>query len=29
MSLMSHASTEAKAPEKLALEVKNLNFFYG
>ncbi|MDX1330015.1 MAG: phosphate ABC transporter ATP-binding protein PstB [Burkholderiaceae bacterium] len=26
---MSHASTEAKAPEKLALEVKNLNFFYG
>ena len=29
MSLMSHASTEARAPEKLALEVKNLNFFYG
>ncbi len=29
MSLLSHASTEAKAPEKLALEVKNLNFFYG
>ena len=29
MSLMGHASTEAKAPEKLALEVKNLNFFYG
>ena len=29
MSLMSHASTEAEAPEKLALEVKNLNFFYG
>ena len=29
MSLMSHASTEAKASEKLALEVKNLNFFYG
>jgi phosphate transport system ATP-binding protein len=29
MSLMSHASTEAKAPEKLALEVKNLNFFSG
>ena len=29
MSLMSHASTEANAPEKLALEVKNLNFFYG
>jgi phosphate transport system ATP-binding protein len=29
MSLMSHASIEAKAPEKLALEVKNLNFFYG
>ena len=26
---MSHASSEAKAPEKLALEVKNLNFFYG
>ena len=29
MSLLSHASTEAKALEKLALEVKNLNFFYG
>jgi phosphate transport system ATP-binding protein len=29
MSLLSHASTEAKAEEKLALEVKNLNFFYG
>ena len=29
MSVMSHASSEAKAPEKLALEVKNLNFFYG
>jgi phosphate transport system ATP-binding protein len=29
MSLMSQASTEAKAPKKLALEVKNLNFFYG
>ena len=29
MSLLSHASTVAKAPEKLALEVKNLNFFYG
>ena len=29
MSLLSHASTEAKAPEKLALEVKDLNFFYG
>jgi phosphate transport system ATP-binding protein len=29
MSSVNHATTEAKAPEKLALEVKNLNFFYG
>ncbi len=29
MSSVNHASTEVKAPEKLALEVKNLNFFYG
>ncbi len=29
MSSVNHVSTEVKAPEKLALEVKNLNFFYG
>lgn len=29
MSSVNHASTDVKAPAKLALEVKNLNFFYG
>ena len=29
MSLLNHASPEVKAPQTLALEVKNLNFFYG